>query len=167
MTSIRIREPAVIALVLALAAALAFVVSVIALAFGRMNQHVGAETIGRNMGSYRSYPRIVGETGGKDFIVAHPSADTQALAVAIARGGYEYQGQKCSAASRAYIPLSLWTWLIVAGVAYVAWIAWRRRPHAFQTRIRGGVDRSGVRAVRAGQDQNCARGDYTLISHGR
>ena len=66
------------------------------------------ETIGRNMGSYRSYPRIVGETGGKDFIVAHPSADVEALAVAIVRGGFEYQGQKCSAASRVYVPESLW-----------------------------------------------------------
>ena len=66
------------------------------------------ETIGTNMGRYRSYPRIVGETGGKDFIVAHPSADVDALAVAIVRGGYEYQGQKCSAASRVYVPESLW-----------------------------------------------------------
>ena len=66
------------------------------------------ETIGRNMGGYRSYPRIVGETGGKDFIVAHPSADPIALAVAIVRGGFEYQGQKCSAASRVYVPKSLW-----------------------------------------------------------
>jgi 1-pyrroline-5-carboxylate dehydrogenase len=66
------------------------------------------KTIGSNMGNYRSYPRIVGETGGKDFIVAHPSADPAAVAVAIARGGFEYQGQKCSAASRAYIPRSMW-----------------------------------------------------------
>jgi 1-pyrroline-5-carboxylate dehydrogenase len=66
------------------------------------------ETIGKNMSRYRSYPRIVGETGGKDFIVAHASADPQALAVAIARGGFEYQGQKCSAASRVYVPRSLW-----------------------------------------------------------
>ena len=66
------------------------------------------KTIGGAMGSYRSYPRIVGETGGKDFIVAHPSADVQALAVAIVRGGYEFQGQKCSAVSRVYIPKSLW-----------------------------------------------------------
>ncbi len=65
-------------------------------------------TIGKNMGKYRSYPRIVGETGGKDFIIAHPSADVQAFAVAIVRGGYEYQGQKCSAASRIYVPKSLW-----------------------------------------------------------
>ncbi|HSC29535.1 MAG TPA: L-glutamate gamma-semialdehyde dehydrogenase, partial [Vicinamibacterales bacterium] len=66
------------------------------------------KTIGANMSRYKSYPRIVGETGGKDFIVAHPSADPQTVAVAIARGGFEYQGQKCSAASRVYIPRSMW-----------------------------------------------------------
>jgi 1-pyrroline-5-carboxylate dehydrogenase len=66
------------------------------------------ETIGKSMSSYRSYPRIVGETGGKDFILAHPSADVEALAVAMVRGGFEYQGQKCSAASRVYVPKSLW-----------------------------------------------------------
>jgi 1-pyrroline-5-carboxylate dehydrogenase len=66
------------------------------------------KTIGANMGRYRSYPRIVGETGGKDFIVAHPSADVAALAVAIVRGGFEFQGQKCSAASRVYVPRSIW-----------------------------------------------------------
>jgi 1-pyrroline-5-carboxylate dehydrogenase len=66
------------------------------------------KTVGERAGVYRSYPRLVGETGGKDFILAHVSADTQALAVAIARGGFEYQGQKCSAASRVYVPRSLW-----------------------------------------------------------
>jgi 1-pyrroline-5-carboxylate dehydrogenase len=65
-------------------------------------------TIGASMSAYRSYPRIVGETGGKDFIVAHPSADPVALAVGVVRGGYEFQGQKCSAVSRVYIPRSLW-----------------------------------------------------------
>ncbi len=64
--------------------------------------------IGNNIDKYKSYPRIVGETGGKDFIVAHPSANADALAVAMVRGAYEYQGQKCSAASRAYVPESLW-----------------------------------------------------------
>ena len=67
------------------------------------------KTIGASMARYRSYPRIVGETGGKDFIAAHASADPQALAVAIVRGGFEYQGQKCSAASRVYVPRSLWS----------------------------------------------------------
>src|SRR5450759_96125 len=64
--------------------------------------------VGENMGKYKAYPRLVGETGGKDFIVAHPSADPQEVAVAIVRGGFEYQGQKCSAASRVYIPQTLW-----------------------------------------------------------
>jgi 1-pyrroline-5-carboxylate dehydrogenase len=64
--------------------------------------------IGNNIHLYKSYPRIVGETGGKDFIVAHESADLDTLAVAIVRGSFEYQGQKCSAASRAYIPSNLW-----------------------------------------------------------
>jgi 1-pyrroline-5-carboxylate dehydrogenase len=66
------------------------------------------QTIAGNLHRYAGYPRIVGETGGKDFILAHPSADVDALAVAMVRGAYEYQGQKCSAASRAYIPDSLW-----------------------------------------------------------
>jgi 1-pyrroline-5-carboxylate dehydrogenase len=66
------------------------------------------KTIGDNIANYRSYPRIVGETGGKDFIVAHPSANVEALATAIVRGSFEYQGQKCSAASRLYAPSNLW-----------------------------------------------------------
>ena len=66
------------------------------------------KTIGENIASYRSYPRIVGETGGKDFIVAHPTADAEAVATAILRGSFEYQGQKCSAASRVYAPESMW-----------------------------------------------------------
>ena len=66
------------------------------------------KTIGASMSTYRSYPRIVGETGGKDFIVAHPSADVDALAVAMVRGAFEFQGQKCSAASRVYVPRSIW-----------------------------------------------------------
>ncbi len=66
------------------------------------------KTIGDNIANYRSYPRIVGETGGKDFIVAHPSADVDAVATAILRGSFEYQGQKCSAASRVYAPDNMW-----------------------------------------------------------
>jgi len=66
------------------------------------------KTIGNNIHKYKTYPRIVGETGGKDFILAHRSADAKALAVGIVRGAFEYQGQKCSAASRAYIPSNLW-----------------------------------------------------------
>ena len=65
-------------------------------------------TVGANIGDYRTYPRIVGETGGKDFILAHPSADPDVLRTAMVRGAFEYQGQKCSAASRAYVPQSIW-----------------------------------------------------------
>jgi 1-pyrroline-5-carboxylate dehydrogenase len=70
-------------------------------------QHMWS-TIASSLPGYRSYPRIVGETGGKDFIVAHASCDTRAVATAIVRGGFEYQGQKCSAASRVYLPKSRW-----------------------------------------------------------
>jgi 1-pyrroline-5-carboxylate dehydrogenase len=65
------------------------------------------ETIGKNMANYKSYPRIVGETGGKDFVIAHKSADPDVVATALLRGAFEYQGQKCSAASRAYIPSNI------------------------------------------------------------
>ncbi|MBX3231131.1 MAG: L-glutamate gamma-semialdehyde dehydrogenase [Labilithrix sp.] len=64
--------------------------------------------VGKNIANYRSYPRVVGETGGKDFVFAHPSAEIEALAVALVRGAFEYQGQKCSAASRAYVPRAMW-----------------------------------------------------------
>ncbi|RFU20297.1 L-glutamate gamma-semialdehyde dehydrogenase [Geodermatophilus marinus] len=66
-------------------------------------------TVGQNIGSYRGYPRIVGETGGKDFVVAHASADVDVLRTALIRGAFEFQGQKCSAASRAYVPRSVWS----------------------------------------------------------
>jgi 1-pyrroline-5-carboxylate dehydrogenase len=66
------------------------------------------QTVGRGIASYRTYPRLVGETGGKDFVLVHPSADPLASQVALVRGAFEYQGQKCSAASRAYVPRSLW-----------------------------------------------------------
>ncbi len=65
-------------------------------------------TVGENIARYRNYPRVVGETGGKDFVIAHPSADPNSLAAILIRGAFEYQGQKCSAASRAYVPESLW-----------------------------------------------------------
>jgi len=66
------------------------------------------QTVGQNLTGYRTYPRLIGETGGKDFVIAHPSAEPDALVTALVRGAFEYQGQKCSAASRAYVPRSLW-----------------------------------------------------------
>ncbi len=76
--------------------------------------------IGQRMAEYRTFPRIVGETGGKDFVVAHPSADPEALAAGLVRGAFEYQGQKCSAASRAYVPRSMWKELRDRLAAHVA-----------------------------------------------
>src|SRR6185295_14242597 len=71
-------------------------------------QHLWS-TVGANIGSYAGYPRLVGETGGKDFVLAHPSADVDVLRTALIRGAFEYQGQKCSAASRAFVARSVWT----------------------------------------------------------
>src|SRR5205823_1551173 len=73
----------------------------------RVFQHLW-QTVGTNIANYKTYPRLVGETGGKDFVIAHPSADVDALHTALTRGAFDYQGQKCSAASRAYIPRSIW-----------------------------------------------------------
>ena len=85
-------------------------------------QHLWKE-VGNNISGYRTYPRVVGETGGKDFVLAHPSADPDVLRTALIRGAFEYQGQKCSAASRAYLPASLWSRLkdeLAAGVDALA-----------------------------------------------
>jgi 1-pyrroline-5-carboxylate dehydrogenase len=76
--------------------------------------------VGENIARYKVYPRLVGETGGKDFVFAHPSADLQALSTALVRGAYEYQGQKCSAASRAYVPKSMWPHLRELLVSQIA-----------------------------------------------
>ncbi len=78
------------------------------------------QTVGQNIASYRTYPRLVGETGGKDFVVAHPSAEADALVTALTRGAFDYQGQKCSAASRAYVPRSLWEGGVRDGLASIA-----------------------------------------------
>ncbi|WNV82838.1 L-glutamate gamma-semialdehyde dehydrogenase [Umezawaea sp. Da 62-37] len=85
----------------------------------RTFQHLWGQ-VGANIASYRSYPRIVGETGGKDFVLAHPSADVDILRTALVRGAFEYQGQKCSAASRAYVPRSVWGRMKDAFLADVA-----------------------------------------------
>ncbi|HEX6343187.1 L-glutamate gamma-semialdehyde dehydrogenase [Umezawaea sp.] len=85
----------------------------------RTFQHLWGQ-VGANIANYRSYPRIVGETGGKDFVLAHPSADVDVLRTALVRGAFEYQGQKCSAASRAYVPRSVWARMKDAFLADVA-----------------------------------------------
>jgi len=85
----------------------------------RTFQHLWGQ-VGTNIAKYRGYPRIVGETGGKDFVLAHPSADIDVLRTALVRGAFEYQGQKCSAASRAYVPRSVWARMKDAFLADVA-----------------------------------------------
>ena len=123
------------------------------------------QTVGENIARYRGYPRLVGETGGKDFVVAHPSADVDALHTALVRGAYEYQGQKCSAASRAYVPRSLWEGglrdrlaatadsLTYGDVTDFAQLRRRgdRRPGVRQAHRRAGPDRRRRRAAGPGR----------------
>ena len=110
-------------------------------------------TIGENISSYRSYPRIVGETGGKDFIVAHPSADPDVLRTAMIRGSFEFQGQKCSAASRAYVARSVWTKIKDDLVSQTEAIADGRRHRLHQ--LHGcGDRRQGLRQAQ-GSDRPC------------
>ena len=115
------------------------------------------KTIGENMARYRGYPRIVGETGGKDFILAHASADPEALAVGMVRGAYEYQGQKCSAASRAYIPDTLWPEVRDRVVAMIGRDPDGRRRGLPQLHGRGdrwSRLRAAARPPRAGQERS-------------
>ena len=108
-------------------------------------------TIAANLGQYRGYPRIVGETGGKDFILAHPSADPEALAVALVRGAFEYQGQKCSAVSRAYLPESLWPAVRERMLDEVAALR-RGDPADFTTFLGAVIDRPSFDRIRGYQE---------------
>ena len=123
--------------------------------------------VANNLENLRSYPRIVGETGGKDFIVAHPNCDHQALTVALIRGAFEYQGQKCSAASRAYIPESVWESIRDNYVDEVAKIS-VGDPKDFSNFMSAVIDRKSFDNItgyidRAKQDSGCeviTGGDY-------
>ena len=115
--------------------------------------------VANNLANLRSYPRIVGETGGKDFIVAHPNCDHQALTVALIRGAFEYQGQKCSAASRAYIPESVWNSIKDNYVSEVAKIS-VGDPKDFSNFMAAVIDRKSFDNIagyidRAQQDSGC------------
>ena len=103
-------------------------------------------TIGSNIAGYRSYPRIVGETGGKDFILAHPSADAKAVATAIVRGGFEYQGQKCSAASRIYLPKSRWSEIEAELMAQMSELK-MGPPEDFTNFINAVIDRAAFESI--------------------
>ena len=125
-------------------------------------------TIGSNITSYKSYPRIVGETGGKDFVFAHVSADTDELAANLIRGTYEYQGQKCSATSRAYLPESLWKTFRDQLCSQIEGSLVRRRHRLYQ--LHGRRDRSDL--VRPSQElhrrrRNGHRRRYRLWWHVR
>jgi len=122
-------------------------------------------TVGRNIARYRSYPRLVGETGGKDFIVAHPSADRAALRTAIVRGSFEYQGQKCSAASRAYIPASVWKEIGDDLVAETDGLA-MGDPADFRNFVNAVIDRGAFDAITGYIDRAAAGPGAEVIAGG-
>ena len=123
-------------------------------------------TVGKNIARYRSYPRLVGETGGKDFIVAHPSADPDALRTAIVRGSFEYQGQKCSAASRAYIPRSLWKRIRDPLVEETNGLA-MGDPADFRNFVNAVIDRGAFDSISGYIDRAAASSDARVIAGGR
>ncbi len=122
-------------------------------------------TIGQNIGSYRTYPRIVGETGGKDFVFAHTSADVTALVTALVRGAFEYQGQKCSAASRAYIPRSLWPKVEEQLLAQVAEIR-MGDVEDFRNFMGAVIDRAAFESIKEYIEFARASADATILAGG-
>ena len=122
-------------------------------------------TVGSNIARYRSYPRLVGETGGKDFIVAHPSADRDALRSAIVRGSFEYQGQKCSAASRAYVPESVWKEIRDDLVAETDALA-MGDPADFRNFVNAVIDRGAFDTITGYIDRAKASPDAEVIAGG-
>jgi 1-pyrroline-5-carboxylate dehydrogenase len=123
------------------------------------------KTIGENIHKYKSYPRIVGETGGKDFIVAHNSANLRKLATGIIRGAFEYQGQKCSAASRAYIPDSIWSALRKELETDMARIK-MGPPTDFCNFFNSVIDQSSFNSIREFIDYANSAGDAEVIIGG-
>ena len=123
-------------------------------------------TVGKNIARYRSYPRLVGETGGKDFILAHPSADADALRTAIVRGSFEYQGQKCSAASRAYIPASIWKRIRDPLVEETDGLA-MGDPADFRNFVNAVIDRGAFDSISGYIDRAAASSDARVIAGGR
>jgi 1-pyrroline-5-carboxylate dehydrogenase len=122
-------------------------------------------TVGENIARYRAYPRLVGETGGKDFIVAHPSADPAALTAAIVRGAFEYQGQKCSAASRVYIPDTMWRTMKANVLDTIAGI--RMGDIAdFRTFMGAVIDRAAYDSIKEYVDHARASADAAILVGG-
>ncbi len=123
------------------------------------------KTVGENIAKYKYYPRIVGETGGKDFIFAHNSADTEALAIAAIRGAFEYQGQKCSAASRMYIPKSIWPAFKEKYTAEVAKIK-MGDPENFTNFMSAVIDKAAFTSITAYIDYAKNASDAEIITGG-
>ena len=123
------------------------------------------KTIGENLENYRSYPRIVGETGGKDFVVAHKSADVKAVATGLIRGAFEYQGQKCSAASRSYMPKSLWPAIKDEMVREMATLQ-MGSPEDFGNFINAVIDRRSFDKIKGYIDYARQAQDAQIISGG-
>ncbi|MCZ6858429.1 MAG: aldehyde dehydrogenase family protein, partial [Gemmatimonadetes bacterium] len=122
-------------------------------------------TVGANIADYKSYPRVVGETGGKNFIIAHPSADPDALLTAIIRGGFEYQGQKCSAVSRVYVPKRLWSRLKDGLVSAVENIA-MGDPADFRNFMCAVIDRAAYTSITEYIEYARESGDAEIIVGG-
>ncbi len=123
------------------------------------------KTMGDNIASYRSYPRIVGETGGKNFVFVHPSASHAAVVTAIVRGGFEYQGQKCSAGSRVYVPRSLWPRLRRDLADQVAGIR-MGSPVDFRNFMAAVIDRNAFDRIKGYIDHAAASADAEILAGG-
>jgi 1-pyrroline-5-carboxylate dehydrogenase len=123
------------------------------------------KTIGGNLPKYRSYPRIVGETGGKDFVMVHPSANAEIVSTALLRGAFEYQGQKCSAASRAYIPAGLWEAVKIQLQTDLAGIK-MGSPEDFRNFINAVIDENSFDKLAAVIDKAKTDKDVEIISGG-
>ncbi|MBM4014332.1 MAG: L-glutamate gamma-semialdehyde dehydrogenase [Planctomycetes bacterium] len=123
-------------------------------------------TVGARLGEYKGYPRLVGETGGKDFVFAHPTADVQALTVALVRGAFEYQGQKCSAASRAYVPASLWPAVREKLVAMVRELR-MGDPTDFTNFLGAVIDRNSFEKLKGHIDRARGGGEAELVVGGK
>ncbi len=122
-------------------------------------------TIGDNIQKYKSYPRIVGETGGKDFIFAHPSADVRTLVIAMVRGAFEYQGQKCSAASRAYVPKSMWS-EVVDGLKSEIGTIQMGSPMDFRNFMCAVIDKKAFGTITGAIDRAKASDDAEIVCGG-
>jgi 1-pyrroline-5-carboxylate dehydrogenase len=124
------------------------------------------KTVGDNIDRYKSYPRIVGETGGKNFVFAHPSADVEAYVTALVRGSFEYQGQKCSAGSRAYVPKSLWPRVRELLVAQVSSIA-MGSPLDFRNFMAAVIDEASFNRIMGYIDHAKASSEAEILTGGK